>query len=370
MRKTREIVLKISEAWGDTILATRVLKAIDQRLHSRIKVKVSSGRRIFLEGLVNQRGGFNGELVESSYIPSSSEFQVDISDYLDMPSNRNGINYSETILQLVEEQIGKQIGVKNFRLPRDVKAEIRFDEKKYEKDIETGRKKVEELKTKYGKKPIIWLGATTAGSKNRMPQNCKGKEDFWQELCDRLKEKVVFYELRARNTKPICGGIEPLEGESFSFVAESEVIKASSAGVGVEGMHVEWAYALGKPKMIVLVGPTHPAAKIYPEAKEIMLTIPSIEEVKAYKNKCWGCGNLGYSTFVGLEESRKVMTRRFPKFQFDSKTERALESKDNVALNNAKVKCRKLKQGEHLYDCWDGLSTEKVANQIEKLIKK
>src|SRR3989344_5095347 len=360
-QKADTIVITGTDAYGDTITSIGVIKAIyeNQDLQDmRIKVKTSKG--FIFQSLLKKYGGPIDQLVDLDYQPQENEVVINLSEYLDRNPNIFGVNYLETMTLEAEEQIKQKLG-KNVFLRKDIDPKINFEiVKEYQEEIEIGKERIKQLQQEFGNKPIIWLGTCTVGSKNRMPQSYEPHKDFWKELVNRLKPKFILYELRAPDTPPICEGVQPLQGRDLSFIANSEIIKASIAGIGLDAMHIEWAYALGNKKIIILLGPTHPNSITYPNARKTMLTIPDLKEFENQRNFCCGCGNLGYSSFRGLNEIKELMKQRFSDFEFDKETREAFTRKDIEALKNTQIKCRKIKIGEDLYDCLRELSVQKV----------
>ena len=365
------IIVKPEDAVGDTIISTRLLKSLSKTFpQTQIFAAVSGFKVDLLEGILIENGGFVSgrgisRIVERDYNPSSNEFLIDISSYINANASLTGENYSESMFRLAEEQL-KEKGIET-RLNREVSPELRFDNvPAFKEHVEKGRNKVGSIKKEYGDKQILWLGTRTSGSKNRMPQSYKPYENFWSDLIDEIGNDFVLYEIRGPGEKPIDERVEPKAGENYRFAATSEIIKNSVAGIGLDGMQIELAYALGKRKMVVLIGPTHPKANIYPGSEGDMITVPDISrfEKGIY---CRGCGNVGYSTSESFNERKSVMQERYPTFEFDKGTQKALETNSQEDWKQI-IGCRKIKSGEDYYDCWKQVSVEEIASKLKILL--
>jgi len=361
-----KIIVRPEVGIGDVIMTTAVLKSLSFSAPGiPIIVSVNENKKELLEGLLNENGGAIAKIVGFDYVSERSEALIDFRGYLNLNQDLSGINYYSSLIDIARVQLREQDF--DFSLRRNIPPEVRFDNvKRLKEEVKKGKEKVENIKEKYGDKPIVWIAPRTQGSKNRMPQSFPPRKDFWHKLVDECKERFIFYELRAPEELPICDKVEPRQGESYSFAAQSEIIRASVAGIGLNGMGIQFAYALGKKKMVVLLGPTHPNAIIYKGSEKEMLTIPSLESFEN-SSYCRGCGMVGYSNIESYKKKKEVMKKRYPRFDFDFETKVAIES-GNVEKLRAAPNCRELKEGEHFYDCWKDLEVKKVVEKLESLL--
>jgi hypothetical protein len=348
------IIVRPEDAIGDTLIITRLLKSLSQTFPKiKIVASVDKSKQDLLKGILKINGGFvNGgglsAIVERDYIPTSRELLLDFEGYLNENQALRGENYSNSTFRL-SEKILRDFGI-NIPLRRDVLNEVRFDNvAEFSEHIEMGKRRVEKIKRKHGEKPIIWLGTRTAGSTNRMPQNYVHQQNFWRELVKELKEDYTFYELLGSKDEPFSNGVEHGEG-NFHFAFSSEILRACTAGIGLDGMQIELAHALGNSKMVILLGPTHPRAVIYPDFEEHMLTIPSVVDFEKL-NYCRACGMVGYSNWTSHQEKVSIMRTRYQGFELDSAME-----------------CRKLKKREDKYDCWKNLDVKEIKNKLTNLL--
>lgn len=361
------IIVTPSQAFGDIIETTRVLNSIHATLPKlEIKVKVKEDeRRQLLEGYSKTYGGFvsdllDVDLLDVDYRPASNELKIDLTRYQDELPNHLGFHYTEAMLRMAEKQLSIALR-EQIVLTRGAESKLIFPEEKFKQDIESGKRKLEEILKQNHNKQIIWLGTRTAGSENRMPQSCYPA--FWEDLIEELSDNYSFYEKRAPNEAPIHQEVYPKQGESLSLVAESEIIKASTAGIGIDGMQIHLAYALGKERMIVLLGPTHPNAVIYPGADNTILTIPDLE---AFKNSvpCSNLGLHGYIHYSKYPEIKDKMKKYYPNYEFNNEIEEALRENSQDKLNNA-VKTLKCPRTNC---CFSQLTIEGVIERLESLI--
>lgn len=351
------IILKPSQAFGDLIETTRVLKSINKTLPStKVKVKVKEDeRRQFFEGYLKQYSGFVSELIDYDidYKLGQDELEIDLTWYQNELPNHKGFHYTEAMLRMAESQLLEKLNQK-ITLTREVESELIFPEEKFQKEIESGERKLEEILQQNPDKPLIWLGARTAGSQNRMPQNYH--VNFWTDLINNLSDKYTFYEKRGPKDPQIHPEVYPKPNDSLSLVAESKIIKASAAGIGVDGMQIHLSYALGNKKMVVLLGPTHPNAVIYPGSENIMLTIPK-EPIF-----CPIIGLHGYISIDKYPEIKTIMKEHDQGYEFPKEIQEALEKNSQDELNKIirTLKCPLPNC------CFSELTLEKV---IEKLLK-
>ncbi len=361
MPNEKTIILKPSQALGDLIETTRVLKSINKNLPDlEIKVKVKEDeRRQILEGYLKvYDGGFVSQLLDIDYQPLSNELEIDLTWYQNELPNHYGFHYTEAMLRMAEKELSEKLSEKIF-LTREFESKLIFPEEKFKQNIELGKRKLEEILEQ--NKPIIWLGTRTAGSENRMPQSYHS--NFWTDLIDSLSDKFTFYEKRAPNEAPIHPAVYPKPGELLPFVAESEIIKASAAGIGIDGMQIHLAYALGNEKMVILLGPTHPKAVIYPGSEKTMLTIPDLETF----NNSKPCQNLGLHGYIQLSEYpeiKDIMKTHYPNYEFPQEIQEALRENSQGKLNEVikKLKCPSSDC------CFSQLTVQRVIEKLESLI--
>ena len=358
------LILRPSQAFGDLIEATLVLNSIHKTLPDlEIKVKVKEDeRKLILEGYLKEHDGFISELInfDTDYKPKQSEFEIDLTWYQDELPNHKGFHYTEAMLRMAEKQLKKKLN-KKITLTRKVESELIFPLEKFEKDIELGKRKLEEIIKEHPNKPIIWIGTRTAGSQNRMPQSYHS--NFWTDLINELSDSYTFYEKRAPNEPPIDSRTYPKAGELLPFAAEAEIIKASLAGIGIDGMQIHLAYALGNKKMIVLLGPTHPKAVIYPGSENTMLTIPYLVTFKNSK-PCPNLGLHGYIQCLKYPEIKEIMKKHYPNYEFHPGIQEALRENSQDKLNNA-IKTLKCPTSDC---CFSRLTPQRVIGKLENLI--
>jgi len=369
----KTVILNLSQAFGDIIETTRVLKSIHQTLPNlEIKVKLTEGeRRQILDGYLKRYGGFVSEILPLNYqIPKESkqkESEIDLTWYQDELPNHYGIHYTEAMLRTAEKQLSKILN-KQITLERNVESELLFPLEKFKEEIELGKRKLEEIVQQNPNKQLIWLGTRTTGSQNRMPQSHHG--NLWTDVINNLSNDFIFYEKRAPNDQPIHQEIYPKSNESLSLSAESEIIKQAEAGISVDGMQIHLAYALGNKKMLVLLGPTHPKAVIYPNTENDMLTIPDLKTFESIRNCCIACGLHGYIQISKYSQIKEIMTTRYSEFEFCPEIQKALKEKSQTSLNEA-IKlhgCRALKEKEKQYDCWSLITPSKVIKKFYQLM--
>jgi len=371
--QNRRIIVRPETGLGDAVMVTGVLQSIERALpDAELSVSVSQFQGALLRGNLKENTdptnkGRIANIRDRKYTPklASGELLIDLSGYLNGNAALTGAQtLTDSQIALAEEQLGRN-GIK-VPLERGAVPSISFENvPAYRDHIELGRKKLEQMRGDHSGKKMVWLGGRTAGSVNRMPQSYEPNANFWVELVDRLRDSVVFYELRGPNDAPICDGVEPRKGESYHFAADAAIVKGTQAGVGVNGFHIEFAHALSKPNMVVVVGPTHPKSVVYKNSSGTMLTVP---DANVSLEGCRACGMLGYSDSESFAKRAEVMQGRFSGFEFDPETQAAIRDGDISALNGGVPLCRKLRAGELRYDCWSGVSAEAVANKLESLL--
>ena len=358
----KTIIVKPSQAYGDLIETTCVLKSIHKALPNlEIKVKIAEGeKRQILEGYLKDYNGFVSELINLDYQHSQQELEIDLTWYQNELPNHYGFHYTEAMLKMAEKQLSENLN-QEIALPRGIESKLIFPLEKFKRDIELGKRKLEEIIKEHPNKPIIWLGTRTAGSQNRMPQSYH--PDFWTEIINNSSRNFIFYEKRGPNEATIHPKIYPKSGESLPLAAESEIIRASAAGIGIDGMQIHLAYALRNKKMIVLLGPTHPKAVIYPGSKSTMLTIP---DLKTFENSkpCPDIGLHGYIQCLKYSEIKKIMKIYYPNFEFNPEIQKALEENSQDKLNKA-IKNLKCPTSDC---CFSQLTPQRVIEKLESLI--
>ena len=125
------------------------------------------------------------------------------------------------------------------------------------------------------------------------------------------------------------------------------IIRATAAGIGIDGMQSHWAYALGKPWMVLLLGPTAASAIVYPGAEHQMLAVP-----QRMPGQCFGCGNHGYYRPRIKASLERAMSQRIGRSW-------------RLDLSRG---CRNLRGGEHRYDCWDDVTAAAVVRRFHELL--
>lgn len=111
-------------------------------------------------------------------------------------------------------------------------------------------------------------------------------------------------------------------------------------------MHAHFAYALGKMKMVLVLGPTHPTTIVYPGVESEMLTVLTVSELSG----CYACGNHGYIKDEKLQDALPVMKERF----------------GNLFAFDMEGKCRQPLSAETFYNCWDKVTPDKVIEKLKK----
>lgn len=369
--RNKKIIVRPEAGLGDAVMLTGVLRSLEKALpDAELEVSVSKLQGVLLQGNLKEHTNLTdkgriAKILDRKYIPAEGEMLLNLSGYLDGNAALTGAQtLTDSQIALAEIQLG-QNGL-DIQLERGTIPRIRFDNvPEYRDHIELGRAKLEQMRGEYKGKQIVWFGARTSGSENRMPQSFEPNKNFWGDLVDRLRDRVVFYELRGPSDDPICEGIEPRKGEIYHFATEAEIVKGTKAGVAVNGFHIEFAHALGKPNMVVVVGPTHPKSVVYKNSSGTMLTVPDADDPVV---GCRACGMLGYANPESFAEKARVMQRRFSRFEFDVDTATAIRADDVSALNGSVPLCRKLNTGELRYDCWKTVTAESVATRLETLL--
>lgn len=365
---SQNIFVRSETGVGDAIMLTGVLKSLESVFpNAEFSVGITENQSSVLMGRLRKNNPNGGKglidrILGNDYVPSSREISVNLQGYITRNAALKGdMTYMQAQIQLAENKL-RDFGY-DVSLPRDSIPEISFDNvPEFAREVEIGRKKLDELKGKYGNKPIVVVGASSAGSANRMPQSYN--PNFWEELKEILKEEVILYELHGKTRELSPEVAEPKKDESYSLAVQSEIIKGSSAGIFVSGMHIPFSYALGKQKMVILIGPTHPEAEIYKTDGNSILTVP---DASLKLEGCRGCGMVGYDNPLSFAEKRDIMRKRFPGFEFDEMTRRAIAENNPDAINKSPM-CRELKTGERSYDCWSYVSPSEVAKKLESLL--
>lgn len=336
--------LKPLNAFGEVMAFTRVLKSLLKSLPAySLQVAVEADKAPLLK-----------DYEESSEITLVDSFSakpgfpvLDLTQNQDLLPNLKGFHYTEAMLRLAETQLEECWG-REISLSRDTQPKISFRAAEFEDEITRGKIVAEKLLAQCsleGKQGVVWLG-TSARSVNR--EHPVGPA-FWQAVVDKLKEHFLFYEIRPPGSEPACRGILPAVGEELgSFAATSVVIKNTIAGIGIDGMQTHFAYALGNPWMVVLLGPTDSAAIVYPGAEGQMLTVPYGKQT----SPCYGCGNHGYY-------SREVQIKLIQEMSNRTGTEWQLDNQRG---------CRKLEKGEDFFDCWEPVTPDAVVKRFQKLL--
>lgn len=366
------IVVYPSLAYGDLIMALGVIQSVhshDKLKHLSLKLAVSQARSVIFEAYRQGHGGFISAIVDPGYQPGPREFVIDLRWYQNLLPNIRGVSYLECMFQCAESALQAAWG-STIQLER-LLPQLLFPEAIFSAEQAEGRARLERIRASSPGRRILWLGTTTAGSKNRMPQCRAGKEEFWADLVRHIKaasgDEFVFYELRGPKQPPICPGVLPELGATpLSLAAESVIIGASCAGIGVDGMHFHWSLALNKTTMVLVLGPTHPQAVVYPGTETSVRTVPAA----APAGRCFGCGFHGYFQLAVCPQVEAAMRGRCSSFEFDEMTAAAVRANKQQLLDQAiqSVGCRRLAAKETPYDCWDLVEVEPVVTALKELI--